>query len=76
MHKAKRTTLPVSLCTTMMLFAGPAMAHEGPHHLTYLQSLLHALAHADYLAAAMAVVAIGTFAFLQPTRRKTVRAKL
>lgn len=76
MHKARRTTLPFSLCTAMMLFASPAMAHDGPHQWTYRQGMLHELAHADHLPAAMAVVAIGAIAAWRLTRRKVSCTKL
>jgi hydrogenase/urease accessory protein HupE len=76
MHKARHTAIPFPLCTAMMLFASPAMAHDGPHQLTYLQSLLHELSHADYLHATLAVGAIGAMAAWRLTRRKRTCTKL
>ena len=76
MNNNTRTVIPFTLCTTMVLLAGPAFAHEGPHQLTYLQVLLHDLAYADYLPAGLAMATATIAAAWRLTRRKASRAKL
>lgn len=71
-----RSVAAVSVCTTMALLAGPAFAHDGPHQMTYLQSLLHELSHAGSLAAALAVAVPLAFAACGMQRRRAARAKL
>jgi hypothetical protein len=66
----------LTLCTTMALLASPAFAHDGPHHLTYLQAFLHDLAYADYLPAALALTAaVGAVAW-RLARRTVSRPEL
>jgi hypothetical protein len=76
MTNNKPAFIPSFLCTTMALLASPAFAHDGPHQMTYLQALLHELAYADYLPAALAVAAVAVAAAWRLTRRKPARTKL
>jgi hypothetical protein len=76
MTNATRTLAPFSLCTTMALLAIPAHAHNGPHQLTYLQSLLHELAYADILPAALMLAAVGAAASWRLARRKAAGTSL
>lgn len=73
MRDPKRTILLFSACTAMTLSATSALAHDGPHQLTYLQWLLHELAYADTLplALAAAVAAASGAAAWRLLRRKS-----
>jgi hydrogenase/urease accessory protein HupE len=77
MIDTKRTAILscVALCTGLGL-ASPALAHDGPHQLSYLQSLLHELAWADTLAPTPAIAAVGAIAAWRFCRRKAARTKL
>lgn len=79
MTRTARTFFSAFLCTTTVLVTGPAAAHDGPHQLTYLQSLLHELAYADALPAVLstaAIAAIGCAAAWRLSRRRTARHKM
>jgi hypothetical protein len=59
-----------------LTWCGPAHAHNGPHQLTYLQSLLHELAYADILPAALMLAAVGAAASWRLARRKAAGTSL
>ena len=72
-----RTILLSSACTAMTLSATSALAHDGPHQLTYLQWLLHELAYAGPLPVALAAVAAGAGAAAwRLLRRRSGRRRL
>ena len=73
MHAASRSSF--ALCTSLALFR-PAFAHDGAHHFTYLQSLLHELAYGDALPFALAAVAAGSAVAWRLLRRKPARTRL
>lgn len=77
MTKPSRGTILPSLapCTALAL-SSPAMAHDGVHATTFLASLLHELAYADYVFGALATVALGLGLAWRMARRKTSRTKL
>ena len=75
MTNATRSLASFSVCTTMALLASPAFAHDGPHQMTYLQSLLHELAYADALSTVLSIAAFGSVAAWRLSRRKALRAK-
>jgi len=74
---AKRTNILsfIALCTGLAL-ASPALAHNGPHRMTYLQSLLHELAWTETLAASLTIAALGTMAAWRLCQRKAAYRKL
>ena len=76
MSNNTRALIPYILCTTLVLLTSPAFAHDGPHQLTYLQFMLHELAHADYLPAALGVAAVTVAAVWRLARRKVSRNRL
>jgi len=76
MSTVPRTPVPLFLCTMLALAAGPAFAHAGPHQMTWLQSLLHDLAHADTLSMLSFVTATGALAAWRLCLRKTRRIAL
>lgn len=71
-----RTVAALPLCTMMALLASPALAHDGVHRMTYLQSLLHEMAHADVLSTVACAAAFAAAAAWRLSRRKAARAKL
>lgn len=71
-----RTLAALPFCTTMALLASPAVAHDGVHRMTYLQSLLHEMAHADALVILACAAAAGAAAAWRLSRRKAARARL
>lgn len=77
MINAKRTNTPslITTCTGLAL-ASPAFAHNGPHQMTYLQSLLHQLAWNDTLAGALTVGVVASMAAWRLCQRKAGRTKL
>jgi len=76
MTNATRTMATVILCTTMALLAGSALAHDGPHQMTTLQHLLHALAWTDILPATLVIAVVVTVVGRRLTRRKATRRGL
>ena len=76
MIKTIRPAAALPLCTTMALLASPALAHDGVHQMTYLQSLLHEMAHADVLATVACAAALAATAAWRLSRRRAARAKL
>lgn len=64
-----------ALCTALAL-SGPAMAHDGPHNLTLLESVLHELAYTDYLYGALAMGAMGVALACRVIRRRSAAAAL
>ena len=75
MTQKKKTLAPLCLCTTIALLTSPAFAHDGPHHMTYLQSMLHELAYADYLAAAFVLAATGVVTTMRLCRHRREAVK-
>ena len=73
MNNSTRALIPYTLCTTLVLLSTPALAHDGLHQVTYLQALLHELAHADYLPAAFGSGTLTVAAIWRLTRRKVSR---
>lgn len=70
-----RAIAPLSLCTGLAL-ASPAFAHNGPHQMSYLQSLLHELAWSDTVAATLSVAVVATVAAWRLCQRKAESTKL
>jgi hypothetical protein len=76
MINTTRTLATLPVCTTMALLASPALAHDGMHQMTWLQSLLHELAHAGTLPAVLAIAACGAAAAWGLSKRKAAAKKL
>jgi hydrogenase/urease accessory protein HupE len=70
-----RAIAPLSLCTGLAL-ASPAFAHDGPHQMTYLQSLLHELAWSDTLPVTLSVAVVTAVAAWRLCQRKAGSTKL
>ena len=69
------TTFSALALSSALTWCGPARAHDGPHQMTYLQSLLHELAYADTLSTVLSIAAFGSVAVWRLSRRKALRAK-
>ena len=71
-----RTVAALPLCTTMALVTSSALAHDGVHQMTYLQSLLHDMADVDVLSTLACAAVFAATATWRLSRRKTARARL
>ena len=69
------TTFSTLALSSALTWCSPAHAHDGPHQMTYLQSLLHDLAYADTLATVVSIAAFASVAAWRLSRRKAHRAK-
>ena len=76
MSNNTRALIPYILCTTLVLLTTPAFAHDGLHQPTYLQAMLHELAHADYLPAAFGLGTLTVVAIRRLARRKLSRGQM
>jgi hypothetical protein len=75
-HSGRNISSLITICTGLAL-ASPAFAHDGPHQMTYLQSLLHELAWSDTLAVTLSVaVAVVAVAAWRLCQRKAGLTKL